>query len=318
MAAIAAARLRLTAPPLGDARPPGPAVASWRPRRRRPHRAGRRAARAEVGPARTRRRPTSWPHGRGGRRALRSGQLDDRRPAGPEVSPLTAVLDHPAASGAPGGGPARTGCARAGRSSPRRPDPSPQPPAARRRRPGGRALSRFRHGRWLPLHAGRLRNRDDGLRRRPPAAARAGPGDARPRPDLDCEAAGAVVAAAVGNRAPPPQEIKQRRLISNDYGAACGPTAGSPPRRRRPRWRPRGGDSDEEAPAAVRYRLGRRASGSGRLPPGYAAARGRWPPPAACSASRSTADGRRCRCGRSSWNGPTSPPARRLGGTPGR
>jgi hypothetical protein len=101
VAAIAAARLRLTAPPLGDSRPPGPWVAILAAAvgaRTEPVTA-MRALEVLAGEDAEPAYELAARHAVAGR-ALRSGQLDETiADLVREVSPLTAVLDHPTASG---------------------------------------------------------------------------------------------------------------------------------------------------------------------------------------------------------------------------
>jgi hypothetical protein len=222
VAANAAAQLRLTAPPLGDARPPGPAVAILAAAvgaRTEPATALRALdvlAGEDAEPA----YELAARHAVASR-ALRSGQLDDAT-AGlvREVSPLTAVLDHPAGNGEPTAEdlletrllPDVGGYRLAVRTF--------AEPAVSAAQADWRAsqLSRFRHGRWLPftldvyetgmtVFGAAHRQRLELVR-----------GLLGPAPDLD------LIRPLVQWWQPlseierrRPQEIRQRRLISNDY-----------------------------------------------------------------------------------------------------
>jgi len=101
VAAIAAARLRLNVPPLGDSRPPGPGVAILAAAvgaRTEPVTA-MRALEVLAGEDAEPAYELAARHAVAGR-ALRSGQLDETTAdLVREVSPLTAVLDYPAGSG---------------------------------------------------------------------------------------------------------------------------------------------------------------------------------------------------------------------------
>ena len=101
LAAVAAARLRLTAPPLGDSRPPGFAVAILAAAvgaRTEPVTA-MRALEVLVGEDAEPAYELAARHAVAGR-ALRSGQLDDTTAAlVRDLSPLTAVLDYPTGAG---------------------------------------------------------------------------------------------------------------------------------------------------------------------------------------------------------------------------
>ncbi|HEV2259545.1 MAG TPA: hypothetical protein VGS06_41055 [Streptosporangiaceae bacterium] len=101
VAAIAAARLRLTAPPLGDSRPPRPGVAILAAAvgaRTEPVTA-MRALEVLVDEDAEPAYELAARHAVAGR-ALRSGQLEETTAdLVREVSPLTALLDHPTASG---------------------------------------------------------------------------------------------------------------------------------------------------------------------------------------------------------------------------
>ena len=155
VAALGAARLRLTAPPLGDTRPPGPAVAilaaavGARTEASTALRALDVVAAEDAEPA----YELAARHAVASR-ALRSGQLDE--PTAElvrEVSPLTGVLDHPAGSGELAAAdlletrllPDADGYRLAVRTFA---EPAVSAAQAMWRTS---QLSRFRHGRWLPF-----------------------------------------------------------------------------------------------------------------------------------------------------------------------
>jgi FtsH ternary system domain X1 len=222
VAAMAAARLRLPAPPLGDVRPPGPAVAILAAAvgARTDPAVARRALDMVAGEDAEAAYELAARHAVASR-ALRSGQLDDAT-AGllREASPLTAVLDHPAGSGEL--------TAEDLLETRLLPDPDGYRLAVRTfAAPAGSAaqaawrasrLSRYRLGRWLPFV---LDVYETGMtvfgaaHRHRLELVRALLGQA---PDLD------MIRPLVQWWQPlseierrRPQEIRQRRLISNDY-----------------------------------------------------------------------------------------------------